>query len=165
MAIYSQRQGLAKGVQGTAPEGASETEDTAAGAGHDERVGVCLAAGDRHPGYPHCSTLDDEDAAGVVAADLQLIRPRTLDGQVCVIVSAPLVRVMVPVTLKVMVSPAAAPAIAWRKEPGPLSLRLLTERVAARALFALPRAAKARAQTAMVAMTRTRVLSLVELLI
>ena len=47
------------------------------------------------------------------------------------ITSSPLVRTMVPVTLKSIVSPGAAEAIACRSEPGPLSSRLVTVRVAA----------------------------------
>src|ERR1035441_10841158 len=40
--------------------------------------------------------------------------------------SSPLVKVMVPATLKLIVSPGGALAIASRNEPGPLSARLLT---------------------------------------
>lgn len=45
--------------------------------------------------------------------------------------NSPLVRRMVPVTLKVIASPDAASVIAWRSEPGPLSFRLVTVNVAA----------------------------------
>ena len=37
-----------------------------------------------------------------------------------------LASVIIPVTAKVMVSPAPTSAIAWRKLPAPLSLRLAT---------------------------------------
>src|SRR6266496_5869938 len=44
--------------------------------------------------------------------------------------SSPLVSPMVPVTAKVIVSPSFAMASAWRNEPGPLSLVLVTVMVA-----------------------------------
>ncbi|PYL71148.1 MAG: hypothetical protein DMF26_20010 [Verrucomicrobia bacterium] len=42
------------------------------------------------------------------------------------ITSSPLVKLMVPLTAKLMVSPSLASASAWRNEPGPLSFRLVT---------------------------------------
>src|ERR1051326_3286711 len=42
------------------------------------------------------------------------------------ITSSPLVKLMVPFTPKLIVSPSFASASAWRNEPGPLSFRLVT---------------------------------------
>src|SRR2546427_9629957 len=50
--------------------------------------------------------------------------------------NSPVVSAIVPVTAKLIVSPSAASAMAWRKEPGPPSLALVTVRVAARPGFA-----------------------------
>src|SRR5438128_8559599 len=49
------------------------------------------------------------------------------------ITSSPLVRLMVPVTANAIVSPSFAIASAWRNEPGPLSLVLVTVIVSLRA--------------------------------
>src|SRR5437667_6816843 len=47
------------------------------------------------------------------------------------ITSSPLVRLIAPVTANVIVSPSFEPASAWRNEPGPLSLVLVTGMMAA----------------------------------
>jgi hypothetical protein len=82
-----------------------------------------------------------------------LLGPGPSMSKFLVIVNASLVKVMVPVTLKVIVSPAAASTMAWRKEPGPLSLRFFTESVAA--LLVLVSIALASTQAAMAATKRT----------
>jgi hypothetical protein len=53
--------------------------------------------------------------------------------------NSPLVNGMVPLIEKVTVSPSTEPWIAWRKEPTPASLGVVTVKVAARAAALKPR--------------------------
>ncbi|PYU02338.1 MAG: hypothetical protein DMG38_00685 [Acidobacteria bacterium] len=71
----------------------------------------------------------------------RLEAPGPLIVRFLLIKSSPLVRVMVPVTPKLIVSPDDALAIESRSEPGPLSARLVTVIVAAKAGRALKTAA------------------------
>src|SRR6266436_6724339 len=68
--------------------------------------------------------------SGVPAAALRsttrLVAPGPEMVKFLLINNSPLVSVIEPVTEKVMTSPGAAPAIAARKEPGPLSAVVVT---------------------------------------
>ena len=62
---------------------------------------------------------------------VRLARVGPLMAMLLPITSAPLVSVIVPATEKLIVSPLTEAPMASRKEPAPLSLRVLTVRVAA----------------------------------
>jgi hypothetical protein len=61
------------------------------------------------------------------------LAPGPLIVSVLLITSSPLIRVMVPVTEKLIVSPELASITAWRREPAPESFKLVTVIVAAHA--------------------------------
>jgi hypothetical protein len=67
-----------------------------------------------------------------VAIDRQAGSGRTGDRDALVDEQSPLVKPIVPVTAKLIVSPSFASASAWRNEPAPLSLVLVTVIVSAR---------------------------------
>ena len=84
-------------------------------------------------GFSQSQALDGQIEARwlIVSADRQQARPGTWIVRFLSMTNWPDVRVIVPVTLKLTVSPGAASAIACRRLPEPLSLVLVTVIVAA----------------------------------
>src|SRR5579862_8265664 len=90
-------------------------------------------------GAPISNTLDK-----LFPLTERLDAPGPLMVRVLLIKSSPVVSVIVPVTLKLMVSPGEVFAIAARRDPAPLSARLVTVIVAPKAGTALKTATIAR---------------------
>src|ERR1039458_8667850 len=80
-----------------------------------------------NPGFDrfHCGLLS-AGRSGNVPLAVRFVAPGPMRVRSLLITSSPLVSVVLPVTAKSMVSAGVASAIAWRSDPGPLSLRLVT---------------------------------------